>query len=42
MNVQDNSGLILGLRARGRTEINAFVPRSETGNEKYNPEREEH
>ena len=43
MNMQENSRLILGLRAKGwtDTEINDLVLWIETGNEKYNPENQE-
>ena len=43
MNMQGNARLILGLRAKGwtDTEINNLVLWIETGEEKYNPEREE-
>ena len=42
MNMQENASLILGLRAKGwtDTEINDLVLWIETGNEKYNPEKE--
>ena len=42
MNMQENARLILGLRAKGwtDTEINDLVLWIETGNEKYNPEKE--